>query len=179
MIDLKMEIRKITGEDLEAFRELRLEALRDSPAAFCSDYEREAAVSAEKFNRGLKPGDDFREAFVLGAWNASNDLIGMAGFHVPDRLKTRHKAWIWGMYVKANHRGQGAGESLLRAIFKEAKQIEGLEQILLSAITFSDIARRLYQRVGFVEYGREPNSLKVDGVNYDEVLMILKIGDLP
>lgn len=174
-----MEVRKINAEqDSKAFRELRLEALQDSPTAFGSDYEREASFPPEKFNRGLKPDDEFREAFVLGAWSEEDELIGMAGFHVPNRLKTRHKAWIWGMFVVPEQRGQGVGRKLLQSLLDEAKQVEGLEQVHLTVITANEGARRLYENLGFVEYGCEPASIKVDGVNYDECFMVTRVEDL-
>lgn len=171
-----MKIRKLTPDDHKAFRRLRLEALRDSPAAFGSDYEREAAFSPEKFCRGLQPDGENREAFVLGAWTEDNgDLIGMAGFYSPRREKTKHKAWIWGMYVAPGNRGQGAGKELLTATLDRAKDLDNLEQIHLSVVATNEGARNLYEAFGFIEYGREPSSLKVNGVNYDECFLCLKL----
>jgi hypothetical protein len=37
-------------------------------------------------------------------------------------------------------------------------------------------ARRLYARLGFVEYGIEKNSLKFRGRYYDEILMAKELG---
>ena len=56
----QMEIRKIIEEDSDAYRALRLEALLDSPTAFGSDHEREAAFDREQFNRGLNPDGETR-----------------------------------------------------------------------------------------------------------------------
>ena len=50
-----------------------------------------------------------------------------------------------------------------------------MEQIHLTVVATNEGAKRLYEAFGFVEYGREPASLKVDGVNYDESFLCLKL----
>jgi hypothetical protein len=40
----------------------------------------------------------------------------------------------------------------------------------------NETARRLYARLGFVEYGIEKNSLKYGGRYYDEILMAKDLG---
>jgi hypothetical protein len=46
-----------------------------------------------------------------------------------------------------------------------------VELIQLSVVVGNEQARRLYARLGFVEYGIEKNSLKYRGRYYDEILM--------
>jgi RimJ/RimL family protein N-acetyltransferase len=46
-----------------------------------------------------------------------------------------------------------------------------VELIQLAVVSDNEAARRLYQRLGFVEYGIEKKALKQDGRYYDEVLM--------
>ncbi|WP_156342906.1 GNAT family N-acetyltransferase [Devosia sp. A16] len=41
----------------------------------------------------------------------------------------------------------------------------------------NDRARRLYERHGFVIYGEDPRGLKVDGVFYDDYLMVLRLDE--
>ena len=42
-------------------------------------------------------------------------------------------------------------------------------------VSDNEPARRLYERLGFVEYGVEKSSLKQDGRYYDEILMALDL----
>jgi hypothetical protein len=44
-----MEIRFLTSEDIGAYRELRLQALQESPTAFGSSYEQEVCLSLTEF----------------------------------------------------------------------------------------------------------------------------------
>jgi len=46
-----------------------------------------------------------------------------------------------------------------------------VELIQLAVVSDNEQARRLYERLGFLEYGLEKKSLKQDGRYYDEVLM--------
>ncbi len=44
--------------------------------------------------------------------------------------------------------------------------------VQLTVVTENEAARRLYEAMGFVEYGYEKRALKHDGRYYDEVLMV-------
>ena len=46
-----------------------------------------------------------------------------------------------------------------------------LEVIQLAVVSGNDAALRLYNRLGFVQYGVEPNALKQEGRYFDEILM--------
>ena len=46
-----------------------------------------------------------------------------------------------------------------------------MEIVQLSVVSDNEQARRLYSRLGFVEFGIERHALKQDGRYYDEVLM--------
>jgi hypothetical protein len=48
--------------------------------------------------------------------------------------------------------------------------------IQLSVVVGNEQARRLYARLGFVEYGIEKNSLKFRGSYFDEILMAKDLG---
>jgi RimJ/RimL family protein N-acetyltransferase len=47
-----------------------------------------------------------------------------------------------------------------------------IDRIQLTVVSSNDAARRLYERKGFVTYGIEPNALCVEGLRYDELLMV-------
>ena len=51
-----------------------------------------------------------------------------------------------------------------------------VELIQLSVVVGNEQARRLYARLGFVEYGIEKNSLKFRGRYFDEILMAKDLG---
>jgi GNAT superfamily N-acetyltransferase len=120
----------------------------------------------------LAPRDS--ETFVLGAL-VDGELVGMAGFFRSPEEKTRHKARIWGVYVKAAHRGKGVGRALMEEILRRAHQQSDLEQVTLAVASGQAAARNLYLQLGFQIYGREPQALKVGEVYADEELMTLQL----
>jgi RimJ/RimL family protein N-acetyltransferase len=47
-----------------------------------------------------------------------------------------------------------------------------VEHLLLSVVSENEAAHRLYQKLGFSEYGREMKALKLGGRYLDEILMV-------
>jgi ribosomal protein S18 acetylase RimI-like enzyme len=73
------------------------------------------------------------------------------------------------MYVRPSARKAGVGRRLVETIIEFARQ--RVELIQLAVVSENEQARRLYERLGFLEYGLEKRALKQDGHYYDEVLM--------
>jgi RimJ/RimL family protein N-acetyltransferase len=161
-----IKLRRLGPDDASAYREIRLEALADSPHAFSSTLESEQAQPLDRFATRL--ADDF----VLGAFSGPY-LVGVAGFYVQPRPKHRHKGMLWGMYVRPDHRAAGIGRKLVDAIIAHARQHVELLQLFVVADNMP--ARRLYASLGFVEYGIERHATKYQGEYHDDVLMALPL----
>ena len=98
------------------------------------------------------------------------NLVGISGLYREEGKKLRHKGTIWGVYVAPEARGHGAGRALLTKLLAEAKKA-GMELVHLSADETNPITLRLYQSVGFIEYGREKHIMKVGDHYVTDVLM--------
>jgi ribosomal protein S18 acetylase RimI-like enzyme len=147
-----------------AFRELRLFALRDSPDAFGSTYESEAARPLADFAQRL------REAAVFAAF-IGDEMVGMAGLARQTGPKERHKATLWGVYVKPHARGMGLARRLIEAALATAAT--QVEQVHLTVAAQNRAASALYEKLGFVRYGLEPRGQRTpDGRYLDEALMV-------
>ncbi|MDP3406779.1 GNAT family N-acetyltransferase [Bosea sp. (in: a-proteobacteria)] len=161
-------IRPLTAADAAAYRTLRLQALRDHPEAFGASYKDEVARSLEMTARRLDGGP---LNCVFGAF-AGDDLVGTAGFIVPDQsLKSRHKGLLVGVHVAPAHRGHGLGRALVTAVIDHARAHVVLLQAGVGVANTP--ALRLYESLGFRHYGREDKALRVDGVFIDEALIVL------
>jgi hypothetical protein len=94
-------VRALVPEDAPAFRALRIRALREHPEAFGRTPDEVDAV--EIWQRRLADDAKSDLDFMLGAFD-DDVLVGMAGCHRERFIKQRHIAYIWGVYVSAEHR---------------------------------------------------------------------------
>jgi ribosomal protein S18 acetylase RimI-like enzyme len=151
---------------------LRLEALEQEPQSFAESAEEHRATSIELAVARLREADD--ASFVLGAFLAG-ELVGMAGFYREKHLKARHKGRIWGVYVRANCRGQGVGRALCSALLEKVKTLPGLEQISLTVSSGQPAAKSLYRSLGFETFGYERAAFKFGEQYFDEEYMVLRL----
>ena len=148
--------------DAALYRNIRLEGLRCNPEAFGSTFEAETAKPLTFFSERLCGSAAF------GAFRDS-ELVGIAGLLIREGRKEAHKGLLVGMYVRPSARKAGVGRRLVETIVEFARH--RVELIQLSVVSDNEPARRLYERLGFVEYGIEKKALKQDDLYYDEVLM--------
>lgn len=167
-----MKLRLLEERDAAIYQTLRLQGLQESPEAFDSTFEREAAFSIETVADRIKPSED---RFVLGAFDNQGTLAGIVTFIRENSPKTRHKGNVFGMFVTPGMRGKGVGKALMLDLLARAKRLEGLEQLNLSVVSANGLARQLYESVGFEIYGTERGALKWNGEYFDEDYMALKL----
>ena len=159
-------IRALTEQDAGIFRAIRLEGLEQNPDQFRVALADEAGHDLSWFAGRIA------SATVFGAFRG-NELIGVAGFAMLSGQKLSHKGLLWGMYVRGNARGMGAGRALVaRVVEFAAGKVETLQ---LTVAAPNDTARKLYEAMGFETYAIEPGSLKQNGRYVDELLMARKI----
>lgn len=156
------EIRQLTGADAAAFQALRLRSLRESPEAFGSSYDEEVSRPLAGVAERLEAARTPTAKIVFGAF-ANGALMGVIGCVQESRIKARHKAVIWGMYVVPEARGQGVGRELLDRAVVEARAWPNVERIILSAVERATAARALYRSAGFKSYAREVDAFRQNG----------------
>lgn len=97
-------------------------------------------------------------------------IIGISDVTMKD-LAQKHIG-VFGITVAKNFRGQGIGKMLMELMLKEAqKNLLQLEIIILDVFGSNNLAKKMYQKFGFVEYGLLPKGLKLEKGYADDVLM--------
>jgi ribosomal protein S18 acetylase RimI-like enzyme len=163
-------IRRLTPSDVDAFRSVRLAALRLHPEAFGAAYEDEAALDRAQFvGRLSAPG-----LVRFGAFDEHGALVGLVGLVLRSGAKQRHKAFLFSMYVDAAYRGTGLAQQLVEAVVAAAREA-GAIVLQLSVAAGNAPAQRLYRRMGFTTYGVERRSIRLGDRFHDEELMSLDL----
>jgi len=160
-------IREATVADALKFRELRLEALENSPIAFSADYQKNFNHPTKYWEDLLSPHPDESTMFI---GEAEAKLIAMTGIMRGNTPKTRHSAWIWGVYVTPKWRGLHIAEEIIHTCTNWAKARD-IVLVKLGVASVNQPAIHCYENCGFKLYGTEPRAVLVDGKYYDEYLM--------
>ncbi len=166
---LPLAIRRLVPADAQAYRAIRLEAVANHPDAFTSSEEEERANADTWPRERLAPREGHA---MLGAF-VGDELAGTAGMMRRPRLKERHIADFFGMYVAATHARRRIGRKLVDASIAEALTWPGLEQLVLSVTHGNARARQLYLDAGFVTFGLQHRAIKWTGTYYDKEHMVL------
>ncbi len=168
-----MEIRHLTVADAAAYRRIRLHSLQSAPSAFRSSHEDEAkrdlANFVERMQERLSPRN-----CLLGAFDGAA-LVGTVGIHASEPKKQAHKPFLTGMFVDQTHQRRGIARQLIEAAIRVARTFEGVIDVELTVEAGNQGAIALYEKVGFVPWGRQPRALKIDGKYHDEINMVLAL----
>ena len=130
----------VTEAQWSRLRDIRLSALRDSPSAFLSSHEREAAYEEEQW----------RLEFSRGEWHvmlADGKEIGLLGV-TRERAMSSQECYLEYLWVAPNFRGTGVGSKLLRTVLDRLRD-SGVHTVWLYILDGNQDAMRLYQRFGF------------------------------
>ena len=156
-------VRTLGCADAADYREIRLAALKGTPQAFGSTWEAEAERPLSHFAERLAT------SVVLAAYGRAG-VIGMAGYKQHGGARDRHKAFVWGTYVRPDMRRHGVALRLMQELIVSAAGC--VEQLTLMVVEGNVEAQALYRRCGFEVYRVEPRALKGPAGYADEILMV-------
>lgn len=137
----RVELVRVTEDNWQTYRDVRLAALIDSPRAFWSTYASAAARTDEEWLELVSTGpttwlavDGDRPLGTVGLWRGpalADDVIALIG-----------------MWVPTVARGTGVAELLVRQALGYARA-EGFAQVILEVADENGRAAAFYERLGF------------------------------
>ncbi|MCY7358646.1 MAG: GNAT family N-acetyltransferase [Rudanella sp.] len=115
------------------------------------------------------------DSFTLAMTTPIGHLMGVVSFQREgaNRTKLRHKGLLFRMYVAAEYAGRGIGRRLVNEVIQRARLLPGMEQLLLTVAHQNEIAKKLYESVGFQSFSLELRAMKYNGAYVDEEQMVL------
>lgn len=161
-----MNIRKLTPEDWEIYKMVRLEALQKDASAFGSSYDESTSRTDEEWKKKLERPN----SFVFAAEDGG-EYVGMAAAYQEEGEIVSHVAYVWGVYVRDSFRGKGIGKKLLQAVLDEIQRNPEIEKANLNVNKNQIAAVKLYESLGFQIAGTLHKELKVNGEYFDEYVM--------
>jgi GNAT superfamily N-acetyltransferase len=167
----ELAVRRLEPDQWQRWRDLRLRALAESPGAFGSTHEREVRHPDQTWwerTRALAAPAGDRAMFVA-VDQAGGDWIGCAGAY----MDTDGTLNLISMWVAPEHRGAGAGRSLVQAVIDWARAA-GHERLRLDVVREQTPAIRLYGRMGFRPTGRTAPMPRDPSLLEDEMVLPLR-----
>lgn len=152
-----LSVVRLTPDDWEVHRDLRLEALATDPEAFGATYADNAAYDEATWRARLA-------AVTYWQVHEAGMPLGMVGLWDPLSDGVADEAWVQGdagegaddervpfvigMFVRAAARGRGVGSALIDQAIAEAGE-RGCARLALDVHAGNTAARALYDRHGF------------------------------
>lgn len=145
---MRPAVAALTVDDWPLWRQLRLRALAESPAAFGSTLaEWSGAGDREERWRGRLHSVAHNVIAMLGG-----EAVGMASGTEP----VAGEVELLSMWVAPEARGRGVGEALIDAVVAWASS-QGARGVALDVREGNLAAIRLYTRMGFADVGPSPD----------------------
>ena len=135
---------------------------------FLLSYPEENSMTAEQEAQFLQKKTESQREIELVA-EIDGRIVGTAGIEqVGAKEKVRHRA-EFGIGVDQAYWGLGIGRALMEACVACAKKA-GYAQLELNAVAENKRALKLYESVGFVEFGRNPRGFRSRLTGWQELV---------
>jgi ribosomal protein S18 acetylase RimI-like enzyme len=165
-----IEIVELPVEEWRAYRQLRLEALQESPQAFGSSYKDQLEKPDSFWQSRLEEAANGEKSWLLFA-RVGDQPVGMIGAFLGgiENPEASDQAFIIAMYVTPAWRGRSISRLLMHAILSTLKDHD-IHTVRLGVNVEQTVALHLYERFGFSVI-RFDNLPMGDGITHKGYLM--------
>lgn len=158
----------------QAYRDLWLEALQETPEAFFADYEDQKEQPDEVWQRRFEAVQEAKDIIVIFA-QSDDGPVGFLGAYIDENPKFNHIATIWGAYVHADFRKRGIAKRMMEEFLVEIKKRPHITKIKTYSVTSELMAVNAYKNFGFELIGISKDEMKVGDRYLNVYLMEKKI----
>lgn len=156
------------AEESDAQAVLDIFDLTHEETDYLLTYPDENTFDAVQEGRFLKAKAESTNEIEIVA-EVNGEIAGTAGIDaIGAKDKLRHRA-EFGIAIAQKYWGRGIGRALTEACIECARQA-GYEQLELTVVADNARAAALYERLGFVEYGRNPRGFKSRAAGYQALV---------
>lgn len=170
MEDQALEIIQLRADEWPLYKQIRVEAVTDSPQAFGSNREQQLAHPDSFWQQRLEDAGRGERQWLLFA-RLGADLVGMIGAYRDEN--DPREATVISVYVTPAARGKGISHRLMRAILDELRKA-AVHKVWIGVNIEQKAALHLYQKTGFVVERSERNRMG-DGQFHDEYLLSMML----
>jgi RimJ/RimL family protein N-acetyltransferase len=136
---------------------------------FTDPHDDGSGVDEEPYREWLRTRKDQTDRLDLAIVSkATGRTVGEA---VLNKWSPEDESCNFRIMIGADGRGRGFGTEATRLIVGHGFEQLGLHRISLTVYAFNPRARRVYEKAGFVEEGRERQAVRLDGERYDDIMM--------
>ena len=143
-----VEIRHSRSDDWEILRAIRLEALRESPDAFCTTYD-EAFGYADDVWIERSSADPVTSASVSILAIDAEEPVGMAAGILCDESQLE----VLSLFVTPSHRGMGIAQDLMNML-ESWGRTRGAKRVILDVEAGNGRAGVFYAHIGYRPTGK-------------------------
>ena len=160
----------LTGDDAEKLRQLRREVVAVSPVGMGTTLDEELQRPIEFFRNEIS----FQAPSRVFAAFSGDRVVAMAGIRWPTKHPSgRHKTILYGVQTAPDFRRQSLGRRLVTQAIDHAFS-SGCLRIYLYVYLPNVEAVSLYESLGFIASGAEPEELNIEGTYHDLQYMSLR-----
>jgi len=141
--------RRALNEDATLFREIRLQALKDSPEAFGSTYEQALERDTDSWQDQIQSTVSSINRNTQFCFK-DDECIGIAALYREDRADTGDIIMMW---VSPQARGTDAAALLIKNLISWASEV-GMSEVLLNVTDTNMRAIQFYMNCGFASTGK-------------------------
>jgi GNAT superfamily N-acetyltransferase len=141
-------VRAVLRTEVEQYRELRLRALRDSPAAFTATWDDEHAMPEAAWAARVDASLTGKSVIVVA--DAGDELVGLAV-----GIPWEHRARVVSVWVAPGWRGRGLARRLIERVCTWAVAA-GYREAQIETAEGNPGPQALYRALGFVPMDGSP-----------------------